>query len=139
MVRRPWTSPRCVPSVSEQVPERSEQQFQSKLNVPRVLRRQDVPEGRRPNENVGQAEVGPVEQIERLGPELQRDSLAKGRVLHQGKINGLERRSVENIASGVAETAVGRNYERRGVEPKVRGLVGTVRVARDVRPVVGAE
>src|ERR1700682_5474144 len=102
------------------------QQLQSELDVSWVLRGQDGAQGRRADEDVGKVKIRPVQEIERFGPELERHPLAQSRVFDQGDIDGLERRPVENVASGISKASEGGDYERRGVEPEVWCAVGEV-------------
>src|SRR5258706_16129428 len=67
-------------------------------------------------------EIRVVEQIERLGPELQRHALADGRGLGDRQVDILESRRLQCVATHVAETlAVA--HERRRIEPLLRRLM----------------
>jgi hypothetical protein len=54
----------------------SKEQLQPELNVARAPRRQDAPEGRRPEKVIRQIKVRMIEQIERFRPQLQIESFS---------------------------------------------------------------
>ena len=82
--------------------ETSEEQFQTKLNVP-VLRGggTDLPERSRVRVATGRGKVRVVEGIEGLSPELQPEFLRKPKVLIQAEIEVLQSRANQDISTGV--------------------------------------
>ncbi len=95
----------------------SEQQLQPKLNVARVAGGGDPAEGWGAEEVVRQIEVGVVEEVEGLGPELKSHALSQSGVLHQRHVHTLKSWSLQNISSGVAECSRCREGESGSVEP----------------------
>ena len=60
-----------APTASRPVLQRSEQEFETKLDVSGILCRQDMPKRGGSQEDVGKVEVRMVEQIENLEPKFQ--------------------------------------------------------------------
>src|SRR6266852_1547659 len=73
----------------------------------------NVPLAGRPSDIVGQQELGVVEHIEKFKPQLQPDSLGNPRVLGHNRIGVGDARSVEGIATDIAESAE-RGRDKRG-------------------------
>src|ERR1035438_332879 len=117
----------------------SEHQLQSQLNTAGIARRKNLAERGGADEVVGQAKVRAIERIECLNAELHRGSLSNCGVLDERQIHGGHSRAFHSIAAGVAEGTVGRNCERRCIEPLVGCGIGKPGIPNHVGPVVRAE
>ena len=81
----------------------SELEFQSQLNQPRRLSRQDIVEGWRTDVAVWQAEIRMVQEIEELRPELEFLTFGNWDVLEGREVPVSISRPLSNIAAGSAE------------------------------------
>lgn len=72
-------------------------QLQSQLQLPRLIRRLDRPKRHRRDVRIGRPEVRPVENIERLGPELQPKSLLQRKPLRHTQVHLIKRKPFEDI------------------------------------------
>src|SRR5271157_1204934 len=129
-------------------PHPSELQAQHELNAPRradpsgagVEMAGDDPEATR-------RDIGPriavdrmVEQVKRLGSELQFQLFGNGNFLLERRVDFIIPGSTSNVTSEVPPRANGRYREGRGVEPVVDRFVGRVKghAGDQVRPLISA-
>src|SRR5687767_15423683 len=80
-----------------------------------------------------------IEKIERLRTQLQINPLRQRRVLNQRSIERVEAWPVDDVTSGVSKSARGGEREGVRIEPALRSSGTRVRIAHQVRPVVGAK
>src|SRR5687768_6613240 len=80
-----------------------------------------------------------IEKIERLCTQLQINPLRQRRVLNQRSIKRVEAWPIDDVTSGVSKRARGGERESVRIEPALRSSGTRVRVAHQVRPIVGAE
>src|SRR5215510_14315028 len=93
------------------------QKLHTELDSPRALRGLDHAERGGSEKDIGQIEVGSVQQIECFHAELQVRALGNARVLDDRVIDGLVRGTRKNVAAGIAECAEWRERERARVKP----------------------
>src|SRR5712691_1393139 len=104
----------------------SEQQLQRELYLPRGRGRvcndatRGTVLGALENNLIREREIGVIENIERLGPELQLQCLTDFHVLEQRRINVEQARTTERSASHVPEGPLCRQYKSSRVEPPIR-------------------
>lgn len=94
----------------------------------RLACRSDLAKSRRAQKIVRQVEVGMIEEIEELGPELQIHSLRKCSVLNQRGVHVVIPGTVKNISSGVAKASTGWKSESRSVEPALGRTLAQIRI-----------
>lgn len=116
-----------------------EQKFYSELNPARILSGNDLSKRRRSQEVIGQIEIGVVQQIEKLGAELDREPLGQRSVFHDREIYRFQAGTIQNIPSGVSEMPVRRHRERGRVEPLRRQRIRELGIPCDVGPVIRTE
>jgi hypothetical protein len=95
----------------------SEQKLHTKLDMAGTLGRQNATERRRPQKNIGQIKIWPVEEIEKLCPELQAHVLMQHRLFQKRHVEVLKPWSVQNVSAGVTEAAESGHCKGRSVEP----------------------
>ncbi len=78
-----------------------------------------MPERRQPKEVRRLIEVGPVERVEDLEPELE-GALFQRHAPREREVHVLKARTLERVAPDVAERPKGRERKRLRVEPLVR-------------------
>src|SRR5437879_6007056 len=104
----------------------SEQEFQSELNLPRErgragnLPRRGAVVGAGENNFARIREIGVIEKIEDLRPELQLPSLGDSDVLEQRSVNVSEVGATERTARHVPEGPLKRQLEGMRIEPLIR-------------------
>src|SRR3989441_2358740 len=105
---------------------KSKQELQRKLDLPRRRCRICNDPTRRAvlgaleNDLIRVREIRVIENIERLGPELQLQSLSDSDVLEQRRINVEQARTTERSATHVPEGPLCRQYKSSRVEPPIR-------------------
>src|SRR5690606_32526048 len=113
-------------------PYASVRQLQRELQQPRRARRQDAPEVRRVEIRDRQAEVRVVEDVERLGTELEPDVAAQREAPHERHVDVRVRRPARDVPAGVAERpGLGQWVEPpegRSADPLLDGAGSRVRV-----------
>ena len=115
--------------------QRLEQQLHAELNLASVVRGENPAETRRAKENIRQAEVRRVHDVEELGAKLQRGSFAERRIFEERNVHVPQRRPANDVPSRVPKRPERGKSERFGVEPALRIGVRQHGIAGDVRAV----
>src|SRR6185295_12968732 len=108
----------------------SEQVLDAELHAPRVARGGDCAELRGDEVTVWDQKVHVVQRVEDLEPQLQPVHPGERDALEHGEVERREVRTIDRVASRVAEGPGGLQLKRRGVEEPGRGpLVDGIRIA----------
>src|SRR5258708_33297986 len=93
---------------------------ESRIHLCHVRSLRNLSERRRPERPLGKCEVGMVEQVEKLRPELQQQRFSETEVLGRGKIQIVETRSINRVAPQISNRTVRRLAETAWVQISAR-------------------
>ena len=88
------------------LPTSSEQQLQSKLQVPRIACGSNLAKRWRAEKVIRQVEVWMIEKIKDFSAELQLNALSQVCILYQRGINALITRAIQYVPTGIAKRAL---------------------------------